>query len=327
MDHAAMRRRTVLGAAAAAGVTLATGCGDEPGPSGSTGPPGPAGGAGRWRGPPGTSGVTLRWLGNNAWDIRFGDISVLVDPWLTRFRTGTYTAAGIRPDTPLTTDPAVIDRYVDRADLILVCHGHYDHMADVPYIASRTGAQVLGTVSHINTLRAMGVPAGRLRAVQGGLSIKYQGFMVEVVRSAHSEVGNPRAVPFPGQRPSVPARPRTVADLVEGGTLAYQITVDDRFRVLVLSSANFLAGEMVGLRPDLAVMPAGGGDLTAYADGLMRALDRPTWVLPSHWDDIDVPLSEPAKDWGALQPLRRAVAAANPGSTFVVLDHGQTFTP
>jgi hypothetical protein len=59
----------------------------------------------------------------------------------------------------------------------------------------------------------------------------------------------------------------------------------------------------------------------------MRALDYPTWVLPTHWDDFDLPLDQPAKDFGALQPLRAAVAAASPTTTFIQLDHLQTFTP
>jgi hypothetical protein len=59
----------------------------------------------------------------------------------------------------------------------------------------------------------------------------------------------------------------------------------------------------------------------------MRALNHPTWVLPTHWDDFDLPLARPARDFGGLRPLRDAVAAASPPTTFVTLDHLQTFTP
>jgi hypothetical protein len=37
-----------------------------------------------------------------------------------------------------------------------------------------------------------------------------------------------------------------VADLVEGETLAYQITVGERFRILILSTANFVERELEG---------------------------------------------------------------------------------
>ena len=52
---------------------------------------------GRWHGPSGSSGVTLRWLGNNAWEVSFRNTRILVDPWLIRFPTGTYTPSGTRP--------------------------------------------------------------------------------------------------------------------------------------------------------------------------------------------------------------------------------------
>jgi L-ascorbate metabolism protein UlaG (beta-lactamase superfamily) len=227
-------------------------------------------------------------------------------------------------------DPAVVDRYVTRADLVLVCHGHFDHMTDVPYIARQTGATVLGTESHLNLLTALHAPAGQLSMVCGGEYLQFDaGYTVEVFRSLHSCTGARRQVPFPGTRPGAGpfATPATVADLVEGGTLAYQITVGERLRLLVLSTANFIQRELSGLRPDVALVPAGGGTLHDYVGRLMRTLDHPTWVLPTHWDDFDLPLDRPARDWGGLGTLRSAVAAASPHSTFVTLDHLGTFTP
>jgi L-ascorbate metabolism protein UlaG (beta-lactamase superfamily) len=287
---------------------------------------------GRWHGPPGTSGVTLRWLGNNAWEIRFGQKVILIDPWMTRFHSGTYGPGGARPDTPLVIDQATVDRYVTRADLVLVGHGHFDHITDVPYVARRTGAGALGTETHANLLTALGTPAAQLTTVRGGEFLQYDGFTVEVFASLHSLTGvettTAKQVPFPGTRPgaSVPV-PRTIADLVEGGTLAYQITIDGRFRILALSTANFVERELAGLRPDLAIVAVGGRSLHDYAGRLMRALDRPTWVLPTHWDDIDFPLDQPAHDVGGLEPLRTAIAAASPHTTFTALDHLQTLTP
>jgi hypothetical protein len=139
-----------------------------------------------------------------------------------------------------------------------------------------------------------------------------------------------KQVPVPGTRTGAPRhipRPRTIADLVEGGTLAYQTTVADAFRIMVLSTANFIERELSGLRPDLAIVPAGGRSIHDYAGRLMRALDFPTWVAPTHWDDYDLPLDQPAKDVFGIPALRNAVAAASPGTTFVAFEHLQSFTP
>lgn len=280
----------------------------------------------RWSGHSGTSGVKLRWLGANAWDISFGDTTILVDPWLTRFPTGTFTPSGARADTPLRTDSAAVDAYLSKADLILVSHGHFDHLADVPYLARKTGATVIGTESHCNLLRALDVPDRLLTAVSGGQRLRYRGYTVEAFVSAHSVSGPDRQIPFPGTRTSVPPRPTTIADLVEGGTLAYQITVRDSFRIFVLASANYVEQAITGLRPDLVIMPP-GGDSPGYVDGLMRALERPTWILPTHWDDFDRPLTEPTREIASMKAFRDAVKASSPASIFVPLDRLTAFTP
>jgi L-ascorbate metabolism protein UlaG (beta-lactamase superfamily) len=328
-DRRLSRRRLMSATTAVAGTAVAaTVLPSEP--AGAT--PTPSGSPRRWTGKPGSSGVTLRWLGNNAWDITFGSTTILIDPWVTRFPTGTYTT-GTRPDTLLVTDGPTVDRYISRANLILVCHGHFDHLADVPYVALKTGAAVLGTDSHLNMLRALDTPEAQLTFVRGGEYLQYEGFTVEVFESLHSLTGltGPRKqVPFPGTRPlPIPEaeRPRTIADLVEGGTLAYQITIAEQFRILALSTANYVERELSCLRPDLAIVAVGGGSIHDYVGRLMRALDKPTWVLPTHWDDFDLPLSAPARDFGALQPFRAAVATSSPHTTFVTLDHLEKFTP
>ncbi|MFE2408446.1 MBL fold metallo-hydrolase [Kitasatospora sp. NPDC059408] len=284
-------------------------------------------------GPPGSSGVTLRWLGNNGWEITFGDpaapTTILIDPWITRFRTGTYTPQGADPATPLSVDTAAIDRLGLRADQILVTHGHYDHLPDVPHLAARTGATVLGTESHANLLTALGAPQDQLSVVRGGEYLQFDGYTIRVVDSLHSMTGPRSKVPFPGTRPgSPPPRPRVISDLVEGGTLAYLITVgDDRLRILDSGGANYDARHLTGLAPDVLLMQPGGGSVPDYVPRLLDVLDHPPYVIPTHWDDFDHPLTEPAVDWGGLDALEAAVHRASPEARFVRLDHLESFTP
>ena len=82
-------------------------------------------------GGPGSSGVNFRWLGTNGWEISFGNKTILLDPWISRTDAG-YFRDQPNPDTPLTLEAALIDQHISRADQILIGHGHYDHIADVP---------------------------------------------------------------------------------------------------------------------------------------------------------------------------------------------------
>ncbi|MFI9636133.1 MBL fold metallo-hydrolase [Nocardia sp. NPDC051929] len=280
-------------------------------------------------------GVTLRWWGNNSWEIRLpGGKVVLIDPWLTRFHTGTYTAEGADPQTPIAVDTALIDHYVDsgelRADHILVTHGHYDHLTDVPYLAKKTGATVLGTETHLNLMAALGAPEQQLALATGGEFLRFDGYTIRVLRSLHSASGARATVAFAGTRPGLGAgelpQPRVIRDLVEGGTLAYEVS-GGGVSVLNFGGSNYIESELAGLRPDVLLLPAGGGKIQDYVGRLLRATGNPRYVLPTHWDDFDHPLTEPARDWGGLEPLRAAVRAASPQSTFVTVDHLQTFTP
>ncbi|MFI9401253.1 MBL fold metallo-hydrolase [Nocardia sp. NPDC052316] len=286
-------------------------------------------------GAPAPGGVTLRWWGNNGWEIRLpGGKTVLIDPWLTRFHTGTYTDAGADPNTPITVDTALIDRYVDsgelRADHILVTHGHYDHLTDVPYLAKKTGATVLGTETHLNLMAALGAPEDQLAIATGGEYLRFDGYTIRVLRSLHSASGARAEVAFAGTRPGFGAgklpEPRVIRDLVEGGTLAYQVS-GGGVSVLNLGGSNYIESELAGLRPDVLLLPAGGGKIVDYVARLLQVTGGPRYVVPTHWDDFDYPLAEPARDWGGLEALRKAVAQTGSASKFVTVDHLQTFTP
>jgi L-ascorbate metabolism protein UlaG (beta-lactamase superfamily) len=266
--------------------------------------------------------VEFTWWGNHAWQLRSGGKVVLTDPWLTRFRTGTYTAEGADPKSKIVSKPSVIDRYVTTADAILVHHGHYDHLPDVPYVARKTKATVLGNETHLNLLRALRAPADQLSQVTGGEYLPFEGFTIEVFRSLHSCGGTRHQFAYPGTRPgAVPPKPRTIDDLVEGGTLAYVITIGG-LRILSLSTAGFDPVALKDLQVDV-VLAAPGGE-PGVTDRLLQTIKPVKTVIATHWDDFDQPLDKPAVDWGGLTKLRASAIAA--GSAFVVVDHLQSTT-
>jgi L-ascorbate metabolism protein UlaG (beta-lactamase superfamily) len=104
------------------------------------------------------------------------------------------------------------------------------------------------------------------------------------------------------------------------------VTVGDT-AVLDLGSANYVRRELEGLRPDVLLLQPGGATVVDYVGELMEALGRPPVVVPTHWDDFDFPLDEPARDWGGLEALRAAVRRASPRTDFVVVDHLEELTP
>ncbi|TDW18917.1 MBL fold metallo-hydrolase [Kribbella kalugense] len=270
---------------------------------------------------PAGQAVELTWFGTHAWQIRCGQTVVLTDPWLTRFKTGTFTPEGADPKTKLVIQPEVIDRHLTTADAILVHHGHYDHMADVPYVAKKTQATVLCTETHANLLRAMRTQNDLLSPVRGGEYLPFDGFTIEVFPSLHSCSGKRHSYAYPGYRYDVPKRPQVIEDLVEGGTLAFVITIGG-VRILSLSTANFDPNALRGLQVDV-VLAAPGGE-PGITDLLLRTIKPVRKVIATHWDDFDKPLDDPGIPWTDLTPLRTSVQKT--GAEFMVLDHLQQVT-
>ena len=116
--------------------------------------------------------MTLTWLGNAGWQVSDANTVILVDPYLSRIRAPAppgaplLPAGDVRPaygwDDRPETDRATIDAHIHRADFVLITHAHYDHIFDVPYIAERTGATVIGSESTANILRAYGIAERQL---------------------------------------------------------------------------------------------------------------------------------------------------------------------
>ncbi|MEV5690908.1 MBL fold metallo-hydrolase [Micromonospora globbae] len=268
--------------------------------------------------------ASFRWWGTAGWRVDIGNRTVLVDPFLSRIDTGLFRGA-FDTAKSLEVDTGVVDRYVDRAETVLVTHTHWDHFMDVPYIAGRTGARVFGTLTAYHLGLAYRVPSGQLSAVKGGEVLDFGDYTVEVVASLHSR--NPSySVAFPGVRVSPPPKPATIADLPEGDTLNYVLRVAGGPSVFFMGASDFVARNLAGIAPDVAMVALNSTTVTAdYVPRLMAALDYPKVVVPVHFDNFETELRNPPTvaddDRKRLDQLIAAVRASSPRSRVVVPEY------
>jgi L-ascorbate metabolism protein UlaG (beta-lactamase superfamily) len=126
-----------------------------------------------------TSQIKLTYLGTAGWEITDGKTIILIDPYLSRLRrknSGTTDSStdnsdnrrAYGPDDIISLDTLTIDKYIKKADFILVHHSHRDHIMDVPYIAQKTGATVIGNESTANIMSAYGINDNKIITVKGG---------------------------------------------------------------------------------------------------------------------------------------------------------------
>ncbi|MFF3255840.1 MBL fold metallo-hydrolase [Actinacidiphila glaucinigra] len=276
------------------------------------------------RAAPAAGGATFRWLGAAGWRIDVSGRTVLFDPYVTRFPTGLFTGAFDRA-TRLCTDEAAVRERVGRPELVLVSHSHWDHLADVPYIAASTGARVVGTETTYHLLVALGVDPAQISVVKGGEVLDFDGIVVEVVASLHSR-NKQRAYFAPGRLAGPPpARPETIGDLPEGDTLAFQVTAGDGGpSAFLMGASDFGERAARGLRPDLAMVAVPTSASThRYVPRLLAALGDPDVVVPVHWDDFERPLDLPPRtDPSAdLDAFAAQVRRESPATRVVVPDY------
>jgi L-ascorbate metabolism protein UlaG (beta-lactamase superfamily) len=270
--------------------------------------------------------VTLRWLGTAGWEISDGTTVILIDPYVSRIwgpqppgRTPyARTTRDARPvygwDGVATPDAAAIEAHVQRADYVLVTHTHYDHILDVPQIALKTHAMVIGTESTENVLRAYKIPEEQLITVQGGEDYEFGAFSLKVIPSLHSPLDHKHY--FSSEKaPEGMKAPLTLRQMhPEGGTLAYLIRFHGH-QILAFGGMNYIEREIVGLEPDVVLIGAAASrkEIHDYSGRLMRALHFPARVLPTHWDNFTAPFGvSQQSSIDALQSFVEEIKAASP---------------
>ena len=222
--------------------------------------------------------ASVRWLGHSAFHLSGGGADVLVDPFLNH-----NPKAAAKPDEV-------------PADVILLTHGHGDHLGDTVEIATRTGAVVVAIVELATEIAAEGVD---VRDPNLGGTVQFDWGWVKLVPAWHTAVS-----------PSGTAHMPAGLLIHYGGHLIYHLGDTALFSDLQLIGRR-------GDKVDLALVPIGGHYTMDRYDAVTAVeLINPSQVIPIHYDTF--PLVE--TDAGAFkQDVEQAgfsqVYVLNPGDT------------
>jgi len=277
--------------------------------------------------------LKMKYLGAAGWEITDGNVVVLIDPWITRAK---YAGPGHpddhRPDygrddvAPI--DTALVDQHITKADFILVHHGHFDHLGDVPYIAKKTGAKVIGTETTIMILKAYGIPDEQLYPVGGGEDYQFDNLSVRVIPGIHSALNEKHYLDSRRYDRNTELRaPLLINQFIEGGSLQFLVRFDHH-EVLTMGSMNFVERELEGIHPDILLAGVNGSRLGLYDYDarLLTVTGKPAIVIPTHWDSFSLPygFSQEAGYNRNIVPFIEAVAQISPKTRVIPPVHLET---
>jgi len=264
--------------------------------------------------PPAGGPLALTYLGVAGWQLEAAGVTILADPYLSRPDL----------DAPLVPDAAAIAAHTPaRADLVVVGHSHADHLLDAPAVALRSGARLLGSISTTRVGRASGIDDDHLIAVKGGEDLALGSYSIRVIPSLHSAIGE--AWQF-GEIAASPSLPMRLAEYREGGTLAYLVRIAGR-ELLVLDTANFIERELVGLRPEIAIIAPGLRErIHDYTCRLLHTLGDPPIVIATHFDEWTKPVEAGAPPPPDVVKFADEVRACAPRTRVVIPRHFERFT-
>ena len=247
----------------------------------------------------GATGKTeLLWLGQASFRITSpGGKVIVIDPWLT---------GGPKTPAPYKTDLAALGK----VDLLLVTHGHVDHLGDAPAIAKLNNTVLYGPADMVTPLITLGVLPANLghRFNKTGHVKPLPGIKVTAVAAEHSSLivwNNPTS----GKLESHPA----------GEAVGYIIELENGFKIWHMGDTG-LFGDMKFIndryKPDLVLMPIGGNFTMDPEDAAFAAKNwlTPKAVIPIHYNSN--PLTK-----GTLAEFQDAMKGAK--TTVVPMTEGQ----
>jgi hypothetical protein len=272
--------------------------------------------------------LAVRWTGFSNFELVYNGQIILLDAFFDR--GSNYPPLGF----------SAAD--VKKANVILIGHGHFDHMADAASVGLRTGAAIVGAQVTTDKLKAQGVPEKQIRTVFGRSQEKlfFSGFTVEPVLALHGQPDKHITEVMEGAINSlVPkltqeqqADEKAIQDrgtfdprVIAQGTILYIITFDDGFRLVYRDSGGHVTdyeksafAKSPGVDLALVALSADFLEPLVEAQALEHEkLYKPGVFMPAHHDAA---FSGHTPLWRATEPVFQALKDADPH--LITVSHG-----
>jgi L-ascorbate metabolism protein UlaG (beta-lactamase superfamily) len=227
-------------------------------------------------------GVSVTFYGHAAFKLSGDGLAVVIDPWLSN---------------PLLNTP--VDQ-VGKVDLILVTHGHGDHVGETVPLAQKTGAPVLAIHELSVILANQGAP--QVIGMNKGGTVPFHGLQVTMTNAIHSSAVDE------GGKLIAAGDPGGFVIRFPNGFTAYHAGDTAVFKDMELIRELY--------QPELAMLPIGSHYVMNPREAALACrLLKPKWVIPMHYGTFPVLTGTPEELRELIKGEGIEVIALKPGET------------
>lgn len=239
--------------------------------------------------------LKFTWFGTTTTLIEDQGKVLLFDPYFTH-----PSIWDVLFHKDISSDMETVKKWLNKANVkninyVLVNHSHYDHIFDLPSIASLYPAQIYGSVSTQNYALGQGVPKNRVHPIKDGSSLELAPWKINVFPGNH-------AAHFAGYMAMNGIMPSSL----KLPTSAWNITRDtDLIFHLKTKKYSILFHPFGGATPGLDYSKLKADILflgIAKRESTQKQIDKivknvsPKIIIPMHWDNFFIPLKEKPKE-------------------------------
>ncbi len=209
-------------------------------------------------------GHKIVYFGHSAFLILTkGGHSILIDPWISN-----------------PSNNRKLEEFTKKVDLILITHGHGDHLGDAIEIAKKYDSEVISSYEITNYLRSKGV--SKVTGMNIGGTVHREEVQITMVEATHSSTIYDGDKILPG-----------------GAATGFIVTLDNGHKIYHMGDTGLFCGlnyiaELY--KPNVILIPIGGHftmglEEAAYAIKILK----PDIIIPMHYKTFPVIDAEPSK--------------------------------
>lgn len=227
--------------------------------------------------------MELTWFGTAGFEFKTGQEVFLVDPFLSRNKKS-FPKQGIKP------------RDIKKVSRIFISHGHFDHIKDVPQIASRTKARIYCSSEVEESLRNKKVKTEQISPVyMHEKKFKFQNYTAKAFFTRHIRFDTKLVI---STLKKINIKFFKYFPLFRlfpcGQVLSWQFQIEGRV-IQFFGSAGSSLNELEKMNDrqiDILLLPLQGhSDICEIGLNYVKVL-KPEIVIPHHFDDFFPPISK-----------------------------------